>query len=541
MKFPWITLLCCAATVPVAWNAGHRTVQIRPPEPTLVMEAPSAPDQLEAPIPAKPPVLPEVLALAAAADLENDSIKRQQQLHAAMRLLADATAAEAKELCLSTIDAFLQEHAIRRWAELEPRAALDHLLGLDAQQISQLPASIDRLRAAVFRGWAHLDPGAALAAAETLRLQRPGYSDVLNAAAFQAVADDVTRGLALSSQFGALGMGSRGERSSRHMWEHQPAAFTRGIFNLPADAMVDDHALRYGIPSAKAWIATDSTGFTAWAVQHFTTGKRKANGFQESHFHAELFGLLLTQDSEAAGRAFAATPPSELRSKMQAQYVAALAAEDPQAAALWLDANITNGHVTAYRLWAEAIAKSAGHEQAAALALALPPGSARDAASEAALYAWAGKDLNTALTWAKAQPMEAGSPAPIVHLCSLWLQREGPKAGLYILQHPELGWSNSDFRLATLRVPVDEAAKLANSLPPAAADAAVKAIAERLTDGSHRVSEIAALAPEQQATAVRLAVGWMKSADKTKAAAWAASIPAGPLRTAGEAALAGTP
>ena len=98
------------------------------------MEAPSAPDQLEAPIPAKPPVLPEVLALAAAADLENDSIKRQQQLHAAVRLLADATAAEAKELCLSTSDAFLQEHAIRRWAELEPRAALDHLLGLDAQQ-----------------------------------------------------------------------------------------------------------------------------------------------------------------------------------------------------------------------------------------------------------------------------------------------------------------------------------------------------------------------------------------------------------------------
>ena len=540
MKFPWITLLCCVVAAPAAWYAGRSAFQTGPPEPALIIAAPSVPEQIEAPPPVKSPVLAEVLALATAADLEQDSVKRQQQLYAAARLLADATAAEAKELCLTTSDGFLQEQAIRRWAELEPRAALDYLQSLDAQQISQLPAPIDRLHAVVFQGWAHLDPDSALAAADTFRL-RPGRGNVLNAAAYQAVTDDVVRGIALLSQYGAVSHGFIHGSYSRQMWEHQPAAFTRCMFNLPADAKVDGTVLRFAIPSAKAWIAIDATGFTAWAVQHFTTGKRKANGFQESHFHAELFGLLLTQDSEAAGRAFAATPPSELRSKMQAQYVAALAAEDPQAAALWLDANITNGHVTAYRLWAEAIAKSAGHEQAAALALALPPGSARDAASEAALSAWAGKDLNTALIWAKAQPMEAGSPAPIVHLCSLWLQREGPKAGLYILQHPELGWSNSDFRLATLRVPVDEAAKLANSLPPAAADAAVKAIAERLTDGSHRVSEIAALAPEQQATAVRLAVGWMKSADKTKAAAWAASIPAGPLRTAGEAALAGTP
>ena len=96
MKFPWITLLSCVAAGPLAWYAGRRSVPPEPPAPATVLAAAPALEQIEATAPAKPPVLSEVLALATAAGLEKESVNRQQQLHAAVRLLADATAAEAK-------------------------------------------------------------------------------------------------------------------------------------------------------------------------------------------------------------------------------------------------------------------------------------------------------------------------------------------------------------------------------------------------------------------------------------------------------------
>jgi len=531
MKLPWITLLCCAAAGPAAWLAGRaRTEAVSSPAaPPVIASAPAQPT------PPKP-VLPKLLAAAAAAENAPEALTRQQQLHAAARLLAEASAAEARELFLTTDSAFLQECAARRWAELEPRAALDHLLKLDAQAASLLPAGLEALSRAVFAGWASRDPASALAAAEPLR-QREGFRHALSAAGCQAISDDVTRGLALCVQYGSILSEKFPGQPLRRIWEHQPAEFTRALFALPEGGKFDAYGLRFGIESAKVWAARDTAGFVAWAAQHFRSGTSKPDGFQESRFNGELFGLLLEHDPDAAGTAFANTPPSELRNLMRRQYVGVLAAEDPQAATAWIDDNLTSGREAAYRLWAETIAKTTGHEQAAVLALNLPPGKARDAAAEAALYAWTGKDAGAALTWAQSQPAPVGGRAPITYLSSYWLLRHGEEAGRYILTHPDLEWGGGGIRSAVLRVPFAEAVTLLRGLPASRREEAARALGERLAEGTHRAAEIAALPAPMQTLAVQSAAAQLHGTDPAQAAAWIAALPAGPLRTAGEEAV----
>ena len=535
MKFPWITLTSCTAAAAAAWFAGRATAPVEPPPSPPQVQA-AAPPAVTTPAPplAPPPVLADVLALAAASAGETDGIARQQTLQKAARLLSNATAAEARELFLTTGEGFLQECALRRWAELEPQPALDHLLRLNAQQRLQLAAGFKPLLRALFQGWAHADPLVALRAASKCP-REVEFSEIEYAVICQAVADDVTRGLALLAEKRVWA--TKGSEGGRQMWDRQPAAFTRGLFALSTGSLKDTPdwpILRLGVDSARAWAAADAGAFTAWAAQHFAAGPR------EDRCHAELFGLFLTHDPEAAGAAFAATPPSALRNKMREQYVAHLAAADPQAAVQWLETNLTSGRDAAYRTWAESIAKASGHEQAAALADALPPGRSRDAASEAALYAWAGKDVNAAVAWAKAQPAPDGTRAAITHLAYPWLQHHGPEAARYILQNPALGWSETIIRSATRQAPFAEAVALAGKLPETHAQEAAQAIGERLARDGTGAKAIAALTTEQQLTAIRAAAEELSFTDKSKAAAWVAALPAGPLRSAGQAAIVKT-
>jgi hypothetical protein len=477
-------------------------------------------------------VLPDVLQLARAAAGEADAILSQQTLQQAARLLSNATAREARELFLSTKDAYLQKCAVRRWAELEPRAALDQLMRLDAQQRALLPAGFRPLVNALFQGWAHLDPAAALKAASSLPIEVE-YSEAEFSVICQATADDVERGTALMTERRVWGEPGRG--GGWQMWEHQPAAFTRSLFELTIrdkKASSWDMLLHHGVDSARAWAAADAAGFTAWAAQHFAAGPA------EDRFHAELFGLFLQHAPEAAGEAFAATPRGELSNKMREQYVAHLAAADPGAAVEWLEQNLTSGRDAAYRTWAEAVAKSAGHEQSAALANALPPGRGRDAASEAALYAWAAKDISAAVAWAKSQPVPAGERAAISYLVYPWLRHHPHDAARYMLQNPGAGWGDFNFRtVGRSSLPLAETARLAATLPPDLALQAAEGIGERVGRAGESFKNIAALTPEQQLTAVRTAAEIMVHTDRAKAAAWIAALPAGQVRAAAASVL----
>lgn len=522
----WIT--CSVAAAVLAWQAGRATAPAPPPAPAIPWDPP-VPAPPEPPTPAPRPALPDILQLAATADGEADAIARQQTLQQAARLLSHATAQEARELFLTTRDAYLQKCALRRWAELDPQPALNHLTSRDAQQRALLPAGYKPLVNVLFQGWAHSDPAAALKAAGALPMESE-YSEVEFAIICQATADDVARGTAVMTE--RFRWGEPFRVGGRQMWEHQPAAFTRSLFAYTTggrNRLSLDMILGHGVDSATAWAASDAAGFVVWAAQHFAANPT------EARFHAELFGLFLQHAPDAAGEAFAATPPGELRNKMREQYVAHLATADPGAAVAWLEENLTSGRDAAYRTWAEAVAKSAGHEQSAALANTLQPGRGRDAASEAALYAWAAKDVSAAVAWAKSQPAAADVRAAISHLAYPWLQHQSQDAARYILANPTLGWGGLIVRAAARSsLPLAETAKLAAALPPEFTSEAAEGLGERVGRETAPFKSIAALTSEQQLIAVRTAAEVMAHTDRAKASTWIATLPAGPLRTAAD-------
>lgn len=534
--------LCCVVFGAAAFIAGRQSATVEvaaTPAPretaTVPAAAPSQPAPVKIPAALEAPsVLPQIVSLVNAADSEADPIGRQQLLNDAAVCLGQASSAEVRELFLTTTNEVIREWAARRWGEVDPKAMLQHLASLSPRESARLRPPLDTLKRALFQGWAHIDPAAALAAAAAEKGSKE-FNDVFLSAAAQAIADDPAKGFSLSAQYRSPWLHFHNWRAFRSMWEHQPAAFTREVFGRTQPSLRDSMTLA-AIDSAKAWASADAAGFSAWAVKEFSSDKRELH--QELD-HARLFEILMEHDPEAAGRVFAEAKPSFLRNKMQALYVSHIAAANPQEAAQWIDDNVTAGRSAAFTAWAEASAKAVGHKQAAVLALSLPPGAGRDAAAGAALDGWADDDVNAAVAWAKAQPASEGENAPVTHMTYAWLKYHASEASRYIMEHPDLGWSPSIFLNATRNLPFAEAVGLIKSLPDQHAETSLKMLSERLANGSNKVREIASLPPERQAIAVRSAAEEIAYTDPKRAATWVAALPAGPLRAAGEEGLAG--
>jgi len=533
MNKRWITPLCCILSGTTAFVAARRNGATESPTPAVPVNSAAAPAAVRPLVPAvkvvppaPPPVLPQILPLVQSIDAEADPLARLRLQNEAAAILARASREEVREFFLTTTNEALREWVARRWGEVDPQGLRQHLQSLPPQESSRLRPSLEILKRAMYQGWAHIDPAAALAAAAT-EAGKKEFNNLLLAAAAQAIADDPARGFELFAKYRGPWIHFHDWKSFRAMWEHQPAAFTREVFARDSESM--EFA---AIDAAKAWAATDAAGFSAWAVTQFDSG---VDGIGRS----QLFDILMEHDPDAAGKIFAKSEPSWLRNKMQEQFVSQLAAKDPQQAAQWIGENVSMGRTAAFEAWAEASAKAVGHEQATMLALSLPAGVARDAAARAALFGWATDDVDAAVTWAKSQEISDGEKAPITHIVHTWMKYHSAEASRYIMEHPNLGWSRSNFFNAARTLPFAEAVRLIRSLPDEPAETSLKMLSERLASGTNQVRELAVLPVERQVIAVRAAASEIAFRDPKKAVTWVGALPAGPLRSAGEAELGG--
>ncbi len=525
-KFTWLTVTLTVLAGAAGWYAGSATSTV-----STRMEPPSAPlaamptiaKEVEQP----PAALPRLLNGAATAESEMDPLLQQRLCQQTARLLATATAAEAAQLLATTHLPYLRECAIRRWAELDPTAALAWV-----EALSRDDPSFAAMGRALFSGWAHVDPRAAFVAVEARRLER-SWRGMEGAAAHRALADDPVGALHLLKDF----RGITGDASPpRWVWEKQAERFARACFSQVELGAGSPIFAKSATEAARAWSRGNPRGFREWVRIVLS---KPGNEFQSQ---TGLFALLLESDAASATSMFASTPPSSLRNAMKVAYAGHLAAIDPSAAAEWITNELPAGKSRAWASWVATVMKSGNPAKAAEIAASLPDPESRRSALNNLLYEWGTMDFEAALAWAKNQPATPEEPPVLSVLAYRWLDLHGPVAARYIMEHADGSWSRMILPAAARSLPFGESVRLAAARDFSDEDAEVlfEALGSVMARGQHSAAALSGLKLERQEAIVRVAAEEMKTSHAKQAVEWAARLPAGSLRNAAQEVLIGT-
>jgi len=335
---------------------------------------------------------------------------------------------------------------IQRWAELDPRAAMDYALNIHDSQKKE----IDTME--VFNSWSAHNPTEALAALSQLPEGVTG--GVARLVVFKNLAQQDPQ-----SALADAGKLPEGQQSGAYeaifgAWAgFDPVAASENVNNLPES--MRHSALQY---LAEGWAAVDPAAAYAWA-----------NSFPDGPVNSVVLGMRTTDPQLAAEYAIK-LPGSTANPSFINMFTDEWAQQDPVGLLAWADKNL-NG--AAYDSAVQAGIKQMSNNDPAGAAAYVAQFSDSGVVNQAIpsiAGLWAHKDLQAASDWALSLPTtNADVRQAAINKVVATLEDANPADAAAYVQNlsSDPGYGNITAHLATTWSPIDPQAAIdwANTLP----------------------------------------------------------------------------